>query len=51
MKTKTKIKTQTKTKAKMRVKMKCFCVFINFTWPRGAVDGKLSLTFFFSYFI
>ena len=21
----------------------CFCIFVNSTWPRGAVDGQLSL--------
>ena len=51
-KTKTKVKTKmkkTKIKNKMkitktRIKMKSFCVFVNFTRPRGATDGQLSLT-------
>ena len=23
---------------------KSFCIFVNSTWPRGAIDGQLSLT-------
>ena len=29
---------------KMRIKIKCFWIFVNSTYPRGAIDGQLSLT-------
>ena len=32
-----------KAKTKMRMKIKSFCIFVNFTWTRGAIDGQLSL--------
>ena len=41
---KRKRKTKTKMKNKMKAKIKTFCVFVNSTWPRGAIDGQLSLT-------
>ena len=47
-KTKTKLKTNTKMKNKMKTKtkmrIKSFCVFVNSTLPRYALDGQLSLT-------
>ena len=59
MKTKTKMKTtKTKTKVKTKNKnenenknefrflvllFKSFCIFVNSTWPRGVIDGQLSL--------
>ena len=58
MKTKMKMKNKMKTKTKMKIKMnfrfcfhfrflfllfKSFCIFVNSTWPRGAIDGQLSL--------
>ena len=52
MKTKMKMKNKMKTKTKMKMKFsfwflfllfKSFCIFVNSTWPRGAIDGQLSL--------
>ena len=56
IKTKMKMKNKTKTKTKMKMKRNfrfCFdfvfhfrfgfCIFVNSTWPRGAIDGQLSL--------
>ena len=31
-------------KTKMEIKMKSFYLFVNSTWPRGAIDDQLSLT-------
>ena len=48
------MKTKTKMKTKIKMKIifvwflfllsKSFCIFVNFTWTRGAIDGQLSLT-------
>ena len=56
MKMKNKMKTKTKMKMKMNFRFcfsfsfwflfllfKSFCIFVNSTWPRGAIDGQLSL--------
>ena len=36
------MKNKMKTKTKMKIKIK-FCIYTNSTWPRGAIDGQLSL--------
>ena len=56
MKTKTKMKNKNKTKSEISflfllcfsfsfwfLLSKIFCTFVNSTWPRGAIDGQLSL--------
>ena len=56
MKMKNKMKTKTKMKMKMNFRFcfsfsfwflfllfKSFCIFVNATWPRGAIDGQMSL--------
>ena len=43
-KQKRKWKSKIKTNTKMRIKMKSFCVFLSSMWPRGVIDGQVSLT-------